>query len=334
MQYHRVPGVSIAVASGDAIDWAKGYGVADGGTRRAVTADTIFQAASVSKPIAAVTALAIFDALGLDLDTDVRGYQETWRLPENAFTQRAPVTMRLLLSHAAGINVHGFAGYSVGERLPSLREILDGTPPANNEPVRAIAQPGAAFLYSGGGYQVVQQLLEDLAEGTAYVATVQARVFEPTGMTRSSLLDPLDPGDAASGHDQQGRPLPGRWRRYPELAAAAVWTTPSDLIRFATRLQLSYRGVPGALLPPAVAREMLTPERPTDAAGQSMGLGLFLEGLGQDPCFQHGGANTGYRCYIVGYLERPLAIAIMTNSDVGDRIFTPVVDAVLAAYAR
>jgi CubicO group peptidase (beta-lactamase class C family) len=325
--------VSIAVASGEAIDWAKGYGVADEGTHRPVTPDTVFQAASISKPVAAAAALALLDQMGLDLDADVRGPLQTWRLPENALTERAPVTMRLLLSHSAGFNVHGFAGYGSSDRLPSLVQILDGSPPANNEPIRVTSEPGAVYRYSGGGFEVVEQVLEDLAPGTGYAALVQARVFDPAGMARSSLVDPIDP-DAASAHDEGGRVLAGRWHRYPERAAAAVWTTSSDLARFALHLQLSYRGRSVALLPRAVSQEMLTRQRPTDTPGQFVGLGVFLEGAGPDGYFQHGGANAGYRGYMLGYLDRPLAIAIMTNSDVGDRIFEPVLDAVRAAYAR
>ena len=94
MEYHHIPGVSIAVASWDAIDWAKGY-VADAVSRRPVTTDTIFQAASISKPIAVVTTLSLFDALGLDVDGDVRGYLKTWRLPGNAFTQISPADLRM-----------------------------------------------------------------------------------------------------------------------------------------------------------------------------------------------------------------------------------------------
>lgn len=207
LQYYGIPGVSIAVASGGAIEWARGYGVADPDTR------------------AAVTALGLFHALGLDLDADVRGHLRSWTLPENAFTQRTPVTMRLLLSHSAGFNVHGFAGYDSGSRhqLPSLLQILDGIPPANNEPLRVTSEPGVVYRYSGGGYQVLQQVLEDVARGTAYADLVQARVFGPAGMSRSSILDPLDgTGTAtASAHDENGsvllRPL-----AYPELSAAAV----------------------------------------------------------------------------------------------------------------
>jgi CubicO group peptidase (beta-lactamase class C family) len=272
MQYHGIPGASIAVASGGAIDWAKGYGVADQTTHAPVTVDTVFQAASISKPVAAVTALGFLDARGLGLDTDVREVLTSWRFPENALTQKAPVTMRLLLSHSAGFNVHGFAGYDSGRRnrLPSLLQILDGTPPANSEPIRVVSEPGAGYLYSGGGYQVVQQVLGDLS-GAAYADLVQARVFAPATMSRSSLMDPV--GDAASAHDEEGRVVTGRWHLYPELAAAAVWTTPSDLVRFATLLQLSYHGESEALLPADVTRAMLTAQRPTDTSGQSIGLG-------------------------------------------------------------
>jgi CubicO group peptidase (beta-lactamase class C family) len=296
MEYYGIPGVSIAVASEDAIDWAQGYGVAEAGTRRPVTPHTLFQAASISKPIAAVTALGLFHERGLDRDADVGGHLETWRIPENAFTRGAPVTLRLLLSHSAGFNVHGFAGYASSARLPSLEQILDGAPPANNEPIRVSSGPGAVFRYSGGGYQVVQRLLEDLSKGTPYAELVQARVFDRAGMAQSSLLDPLDPAAAATAHDAGGRALRGRWHRYPELAAAAVWTTPSDLVRFATALQLAHRGASGALLPGSVAREMMARQRPSDVAGQSVGLGVFLEGPNPDGFFHHAGGNAGYRC--------------------------------------
>jgi CubicO group peptidase (beta-lactamase class C family) len=336
MQYYGVPGVSIAVASGGALDWARGYGVADAGTRVPVTPDTIFQAASISKAMAATTALGLCDELGLDLDADVRGLLQSWRLPENAFTQRTPVTLRLLLSHSAGVNVHGFAGYDSAsrQRLPSLLEILDGTPPANNEPIRVTSDPGVVYRYSGGAYQIVQQVLEDVAR-KGYADLVQARVFDRAGMSRSSILDPRDgsPVAAASAHDENGSVVSGRWHLYPELSAAAVWTTPTDLVRFATALQLAYRDQSEALLPAAVARTMLTAQRPTDVAGQSIALGLFLEGSGDGAYFQHGGANAGYRCYLLGYLDRPIAIAIMTNSEKGDRLLSPLLDALKRAYS-
>ncbi len=190
MDYYHVPGVSIAVASGDRIEWAKGYGVADEASRRPVTAVTTFQAASISKPIAAVTALSLFHERRLDVDGDVRRYLETWRVPENAFTQQAPVTLGLLLSHSAGFNVHGFAGYGPSAPLPSLLQILDGVAPANNEAIRVTLVPGSTYRYSGGGYEVVQQLLEDVAGGPTYPALAQARVFDPASMDRSSLSSP------------------------------------------------------------------------------------------------------------------------------------------------
>lgn len=332
LQYYGIPGASIAVASGGAIDWARGYGVADADTRAALTPDTVFQAASISKPVAAVTALGMFDAMGISVDADVRNLLRSWRLPENELTQQSPVTLRLLLSHSAGFNVHGFAGYESGSRhrLPSLLQVLDGTVPANNEPIRVTAGPGVAYRYSGGGYQVVQQVIEDVGRA-AYADLAQARVFDRAGMGRSSLLDPL--GDAASAHDENGRVVSGRWHLYPELSAAAVWTTPSDLVRFATGLQLSYRGQSEALLPSGVTRALLTSQRPTDAPGQYMGLGMFLEGTGSDAYFQHAGGNLGYRCYLLGYLDRPVAIAIMTNSEKGDLILTPLLNALKRAYS-
>jgi CubicO group peptidase (beta-lactamase class C family) len=332
MQYYGIVGLSVAVASGDVIDWAQGYGVADASTGRPVTPDTTFQAASISKPIASVTALSLFDERGLDIDADVRTQLETWSVPASPLAQGAPVTLRLLLSHCAGFNVHGFDGYASSAPLPTLAQILDGIPPANNPPIRIASVPGAAYQYSGGGYEVMQQLLEDIAHGPKYAALAQARVFDRARMAQSSLLDPLDPVAAATPHDENGRPLAGRWHRYPELAAASVWTTPSDLVRFATALQRAYRGVSDELLPTVVARAMLTRQRATDVPNQFVVLGFFLEGPTDGAFFYHGGANAGYRAYLFGYADRPLSIAIMTNSEVGDRIVVALVNAIVAAY--
>ncbi len=136
MQRHAVPGVSIAVIHGGKVDWARGYGVLRAGGAEAVDMATLFQAASISKPVTAAGALRLVNAGLLGLDEDINRELRAWKLPENDWTARTPVTLRQLLSHSAGTTVHGFPGYAKGEALPTLVQVLDGEPPANTAPIR------------------------------------------------------------------------------------------------------------------------------------------------------------------------------------------------------
>jgi CubicO group peptidase (beta-lactamase class C family) len=331
MDHYRIPGLSMAVVRGDSIDWVQGYGTADEGSGSAVTESTIFQAASISKPVAALTSLLVFRELGLSLDADIGQYLTSWRIPDNPFTAQSPATLRRLLSHSAGFSVHGFLGYQAGASLPTLVQIVDGAAPANSEAVRVTTAPGT-FLYSGGGYQVAQQVVEDVSGGEAFAALVQRHVLDPLGMTSSSYGAPVDPGRTAAGHNERGWVIRGRWRRHPEAAAAGLWTTPTDLARLVIGLRRAYHGAGDAVLPAEVARAMLTVVVPTGRPDEGLGLGVFLEGAGTEATFEHGGTNLGYQCNLIAALNGEVGVAIMTNSDNGHRLLGVVTTAILAAY--
>ena len=163
MRRLNVPGVSIAVIRGGKIAWAQGFGVTHAGGP-AVTAGTLFQAASISKPVAAMAVLRLVQEGKLDLDADVNTILTSWRLPP-ASTGEAKVNLRQLLSHTAGTSVSGFPGYAADKPVPTLVQVLDGAVPANTKPVRVDAAPGSAWRYSGGGYSIVQQALIDRTRG-------------------------------------------------------------------------------------------------------------------------------------------------------------------------
>ena len=150
----HVDGVSIVVIRNYEIDWAKGYGFADIESKRKVTVDTLFQAASISKPVAAVGAMILVQQDKLTLDDDVNSYLKDWKVPENELTMQQKVTLRRLLSHTAGLTVHGFPGYAVGAPVPTILEVLDGKKPANTAEIRVDILPGSQYRYSGGGYTV------------------------------------------------------------------------------------------------------------------------------------------------------------------------------------
>ena len=189
MQHYKVPGVSIAVINDHQVEWVKGYGVLEAGRSEPVTHETLLQAASIGKPIVAAAALHLVEQGNLDLDADVNQSLESWQVPENTFTANEKVTLRRLLSHSAGTTVGGFYGYPDGEEIPNLQQILDGTLPANSLPVRVDLVPGTQQRYSGGGYMIVQQLIEDVT-GEPFPQKMQEIVFEPSRMDASTFAVP------------------------------------------------------------------------------------------------------------------------------------------------
>jgi CubicO group peptidase (beta-lactamase class C family) len=233
MEALGVPGVSIAVINGGDIEWARGYGLADVESGRPVTATTLFQAASISKPVAATAALKFVQDGLIDLDEDVNGKLVTWKVPENEFTEAQPVTVRNLVTHTAGMTVHGFPGYARDEEVPSTIGVLDGE--GNTDPIRVDMEPRTEWRYSGGGYTVMQHLLTDVA-GKPFPEIMRETVLEPFGMSESTYEQPLPEArweQAATAYESDGEEVEGKWHIYPEMAAAGLWTTPTDLARFA-----------------------------------------------------------------------------------------------------
>jgi CubicO group peptidase (beta-lactamase class C family) len=257
MKFHRTPGVSIAVINEGKLEWARGYGVRTAGSEQAVTTDTMFQAASISKPLTAVAVLRLVEQGKLSLDDDVNKHLTTWKVPAGDATMNEGRTIRRVLSHTAGFTVSGFLGYTSGRPLPSLPQILDGKPPANTPPIRVDIAPGTKFRYSGGGYIVLQQLLIDVTK-TSFPELMQP-IFRTVRMTHSSFESPAPTANVASGHMPDTTVLEGGWRSHPELAAAGLWTTPTDLAQFVVELQQSANGKSKRLLSPNTTTLMLTP---------------------------------------------------------------------------
>jgi CubicO group peptidase (beta-lactamase class C family) len=323
----RVPGVGVAVINEGRIEWAKGYGVTEAGTTTPVTPRTLFQAASISKPVAALAALRLVEQGKLGLDEDVNAKLKSWKVPGNEFTKTENVTLRRLLSHTAGLTVHGFGGYAAGDPVPTLVQVLDGAKPANSDPVRVDVVPGAMMRYSGGGFTVAQQLMIDVS-GRAFPDLMAELVLKPVGMDDSTYEQPLpEPrrGEAASGHTPDGKLLPGRSHTYPEMAAAGLWTTPTDLAKFLLEVRKALDGR-STVLSQALAREMTTAVKP------GYGLGLSLDGLGRAASFGHGGSNEGFKCQMVAFFEGGRGAVIMTNGDQGGLLAGEIMRSIAREY--
>lgn len=321
-----VPGVSVCVFRGGEIEWAAGYGLRECGRPEPITTKTIFQACSISKPVAAMAAMRLVQAGELDLDDDINTRLRSWRVPANAGWQPR-VTLRHLLTHSAGISSCWYPGYLRGAVLPTLLQTLQGEPPANTPPVRVTTLPGATFRYSGAHYSVLQQLLEDVT-GQPFTVLTHELVLEPLRMAATSYDQwfPETYGDVALGHNVVGEVLEGGWRLLPEMAGAGMWTTPSDLARIALDISASWRGEAGVLLHPDLARATLTP----GIGGR--GLGWVVFEAGGRTHFGHGGDNIGYKCGVLCDAERGDGIAVMSNGDGGGELCQAIVHAAAREY--
>jgi CubicO group peptidase (beta-lactamase class C family) len=328
MQFYKTPGVSIAVINNGSIEWARGYGFLEAGGNRPVTPETLFQAASISKPVAAMAVLRLVQKSRLKLDEDVNKKLVSWKVPENEFTKEQKVTLRGLLSHSASITVSGFDGYSSDKQVPTLLQILNGTTPANSKPIRVDGLLNKEFRYAGGGYIIMQQLLEDVT-GKPFPAFMHETIFKKLGMTHSTYLQPLPKelwDSAAIGHGANGEKVKGDWNIYPEMTAAGLWTTPSDLARFAIDIQKSKAGKSDGILAAQMVNEMLTPQ----AGG--WGLGFELQGKNESARFAHSGANAGYICLLVAYAGSGQGAVVMTNSNRGGVLAAEIMRSIAREY--
>ncbi len=329
MEHYLMPGVSIAVINDGQVEWAKGYGVTEAGGTQAVTADTVFQACSVSKPISVTGMMLLAQSGALDISRDVNDFLTSWRLADDEFTATEKATVERLMSHTGGTNVSGFGGYPAGSAVPTLLQVLGGSPPANTEPIQVVYIPGSRSSYSGGGMEVLQQMAEDVA-GVPFRDYMRDNLLSKLGMASSDYVQPMEgplSERAAKGHDADGVVMPGGWNTFPELVAAGLWTTPSDLSRVILEVQRAATLDQGAVLSQATAQRILT-RQPNSNFGLGFGLISGTGGL----IFQHSGSNFGYKSFIAGYKDRGQGVAVMTNGDNGYTLTMEIARSVAKVY--
>jgi CubicO group peptidase (beta-lactamase class C family) len=326
----KVPSVSIAVIKDFKVALAVAYGVADAETGAPVTTRTMFQAASISKPVAAMVSLKAVKDGRFSLDQDINTILKSWKLPVGDFTKSGPVTPRTLMSHTSGMgDGFGFPGYSPEEPLPTLQQILDGLPPSNTRAVRLDRAPLAGFEYSGGGV-VLQQLALMDAVGKPFAQIARESVLDPLEMTNSTFEQPLPvarQAQAARAHNPDGARTNEPWHVYPEQAAAGLWTTPTDLAKLAIEVQLALQGRPSRVLSQTLAREMITP---VGVGPYAVGFGIAKEGEGW--YFEHSGGNYGFRCELVAHRTKGYGAVIMTNGASGNALMPQLLQLIRQEY--
>jgi CubicO group peptidase (beta-lactamase class C family) len=327
----NVPGVSIAVIKDFKIEWARGYGLADVETATPVTAETMFQAASISKPVAAMVSMKAVQDGRFALDQDVNTILKSWKLPGGEHTKDRPVTPRGLMSHTSGTgDGFGFPGYAVGAPLPTLVQMLDGQAPSNRRAVRLERPPATGYKYSGGAVQIQELALTD-SVGRPLVEVAQDWVLNPIGMTNSTFEQPLPASrekQAARAHSRTGTRMGDPWHVYPEHAAAGLWTTPTDLAKFLIEVQTTLVSPSkGRVLSRANMLEMVTP-----VGVGPFGVGFSVEKRGEGWYFGHGGSNWGFQCSMTAHRVKGYGLVIMTNGDNGPALMQELRDRIQQAY--
>lgn len=326
MKHYNVPGLSIAVVKDGELRWAKGYGIANTKNGKPVDENTIFQAGSISKPLAALAALKLIQEGKLDLDTDVNTYLKDWQVEENKFTAEEKVTLRRLLTHTAGMTVHGFPGYQQTDEFPSVVQVLDGE--GNTGRIFVDTFPDAIWRYSGGGYTVMEKVVEDIS-GMPLEEYMAKNIFPALGMTRSTYNQPLTEeyhDNASAAYNSEGDLYEGLWHNYPEQAAAGLWTTPTDLAKYCIAIQNIFQGKAESILSKEMVEKMLTKHK------NGWGLGPSLGFEGDSLTFGHGGKNAGFTNDMRAFAHQGNAVIVMTSADRGGGLNREIFNSVSNYY--
>jgi CubicO group peptidase (beta-lactamase class C family) len=326
MDFYKVPGVSIAIVESGMIKWAKGYGYANTKTGTKVNASTLFQAGSISKPLAALSALKLFENDSLDLNKDVNYYLKKWQIPENKFTETEKVTLEKLLTHTAGMTVHGFPGYQQTDKFPEIIDVLNGN--GNTGKIVVDTIPGSIWRYSGGGYTVMEKVVEDVS-GLSLDDYMSKNILLPIGMKNSTYQQPIAKefqNNISAAYDGNGELIKGLWNNYPEQAAAGLWTTPSDLAMYCMEIQDIVQGKKNGVLTKETVDKMLTKHK------NDWGLGPSLQNEKDSLIFGHGGKNAGFTNDMKAYVYQGNAIIVMTNADNGSKLISEIKNAISNYY--
>lgn len=333
MKKYRTSALSVAVVKDYKLEFIKAYGAKKRDGIEGIDENTLFQAASISKPVFAVAVMRLVERGILDLDEDVNKYLSSWKVPENDGWQ-PKITLRQILSHTAGTTVHGFGGYNVNDEIPSTIQVLDGVSPSNSETVKVDVIPGLKYRYSGGGFTIAQQVLVDVFRRPFY-EIMKELVLEPLEMKNSTYEQPISfthRNNIACGYGEAGDEVEGMYHIYPEMAAAGLWTTPSDLAKLGLELQHILNGKKDGILKVESVREMLKSQN--DITSEvSMGIGFHLF-KGKDEnfsIFEHSGMNCGFESKFIFSTENGTGFIIMINSN-EDMLLEEVTDTLEKIY--
>lgn len=318
-----VPGAAMAIIENGEIVLQKGYGYADVEKEVKVDIKTGFNIGSISKTVAAWGIMKLVQEGKIDLDAPAEKYLTRWHLPESEFDSDG-VTIRRMLSHTAGLSLHGYPGWSPKDTLPTIEESLNGI---NNGPgrVEIIMEPGTRYKYSGGGYTILQLIIEEVT-GQKFEDYMQAQILDPLGMTNSSYkIDDKIMAASASEYDRFGELID--FELFTAQAAAGLHTTIEDFTRFAFAClyRMEDHGKYNPVLSTDIVQQMMEPV--PEANGRfGYGLGYMTEAIPGTSVVLggHRGANTGWHAIFNVDSETNDGFIMVTNGGSGQNIYNPI----------
>ncbi len=308
MKFHGVKGISIAVINDYKVEWAKGYGWADSSEQRPVTPETFFLIGSISKSLNAMGILKLAQDNKLDINADINNYLNSWKFPYDDISKGKKITMAQLLSHSAGLT-NSASDYQKGDTLPTIYDILDGKRPATSPAVRSQVEPGTVCQYSNGGATVAMLIAMNITK-KRYEDYIKETVLNPLGMNKTFYTD-IPPSNLkekfATGYYEDGKELEGKYSILTQQAGGAAWSTPGDLCKYIIEMQLSLKGKSNKILSQETTQKMLTPK-----IGNA-GLGVFVDSIGTEKYFSHGGNRRGFTSLYYGSFEGGKGVVVFVN---------------------
>ena len=327
MSAYKIPALSLAVIQQGEIEWAEIYTNADFPEGQDLDCSSIFQAASLSKPVTFLAALRMHAAGEIDLDENIQNYLEDYVIPEGKQTPENPVTFRNIFAHTSGITPGGYQGYAKDLPIPSDLDILRGNEGANTPAIEVVNPPNETLAYSGGAYTLAELALQDIYRDD-FSNLMQKWILDPAGMKHSEFTQPLPDSKSdqvAKGHTQSGDMLDGGWRNHPEQAAAGLWSNSVDMAKFLIEIYKAYQGK-SSIFSQSDIESMLSDERD----GQV--YGFLLNRTGDDIAITHYGGNAGYRTGMTMSLTTGNGLVYLINSDNGGALGNELLLSASAVY--
>lgn len=326
MEAYRVPVVGYAIIQNYKIISAETLSIAP---NLKVSKNSLFQAASISKSMTAYGALKLISTNKLNLDDPVNDLLTTWKIPLNEYNKSNPVKVKQLLDMTSGLSVSGFPGHEQGKPLPTLQQVLNGISPSNTPPIKVFYKPGSEYFYSGGAFQVLEKLIEDITK-QSFSSWMKNEILDPLNMNHSFFQYPLDKkwhALAVPGFLSDGTMVKGGWNNYAIAGAGGLWSTPTDLAQFAINASNAYLGKNNSLITKQVAEQMLTRQKNTD-----YGLGFVITGKGNNLNFRKAGHNLGYHNELMMFPNTGDGIVIMTDSENGEYVIHYIIALIAQKY--
>ena len=321
LEENHVPGIAIAILKDGDVVYQKQFGFADKANEIPITGQTGFNIGSISKVFTAWGIMKLVQKGEIDLDLPANKYLTKWQLPPSEF-DHDKVTVRRMLSHSAGLSVHGYPGWNDPDKLPTLEESLSGIP-KNGTAVKVIFEPGTRFKYSGGGYSIMQLMIEEVT-GDSFEHYMDTAVIKPLEMNRSSFtIDKEILSNSSLEHNKKGKVIPFEY--FTAQGAAGFHTTLDDMIKFVREHQKLLGDTEEySVISPSILREMLSVIPATEELN-TYGLGYNKYEHDGGGSWGHGGANSGWMAHIRMRNTPKTGLIVLTNSYGGLEVIRQVV---------